>query len=30
VGGDMASVPSAAYDPIFYLHHANIDRLWAD
>ena len=26
----MASVPSAAYDPIFYLHHANIDRLWAD
>ena len=29
-GGDMGSVPSAAYDPIFYLHHANIDRLWAD
>ena len=29
VGGDMGSVPSAAYDPIFYLHHANVDRLWA-
>lgn len=28
-GGDMGNVPSAAYDPIFYLHHANIDRLWA-
>jgi tyrosinase len=28
-GGDMSSVPAAAYDPIFYLHHANIDRLWA-
>lgn len=29
-GGDMSSVPTAAYDPIFYLHHANIDRLWAN
>ena len=29
-GGDMGSVPTAAYDPIFYLHHANVDRLWAD
>lgn len=29
-GGDMAGVPTAAYDPIFYLHHANIDRLWAN
>jgi hypothetical protein len=28
-GGDMGSVPTAAYDPIFYLHHANVDRLWA-
>ena len=26
----MGSVPTAAYDPIFYLHHANVDRLWAD
>lgn len=29
-GGDMGSVGTAGYDPIFYLHHANIDRLWAD
>jgi hypothetical protein len=29
-GGDMTSVPTAAYDPIFYLHHANVDRLWAE
>jgi hypothetical protein len=29
-GGDMGGVPTAGYDPIFYLHHANIDRLWAD
>lgn len=29
-GGDMGSVPTAGYDPIFYLHHANVDRLWAD
>jgi hypothetical protein len=28
VGGWMSSVPTAAMDPIFYLHHANIDRLW--
>jgi hypothetical protein len=28
-GGDMANVPTAAFDPIFYLHHANVDRLWA-
>jgi hypothetical protein len=25
----MADVPSAAFDPIFWLHHANIDRMWA-
>lgn len=29
VGGDMTSVTTAGYDPIFYLHHANVDRLWA-
>jgi tyrosinase len=29
VGGQMASVPYAAFDPIFYLHHGNVDRLWA-
>jgi hypothetical protein len=28
VGGDMGFVPIAARDPIFYLHHNNIDRLW--
>ncbi|MEZ5289441.1 MAG: tyrosinase family protein [Vicinamibacterales bacterium] len=28
-GGDMGNVPTAAYDPIFFLHHANVDRLWA-
>lgn len=26
---NMGRVPWAAYDPIFYLHHCNIDRLWA-
>lgn len=28
VGGWMASVPTSAQDPIFYLHHSNVDRLW--
>lgn len=28
IGGDMASVPTAAKDPCFWLHHTNIDRLW--
>jgi hypothetical protein len=28
VGGDMGSVPTSARDGIFWLHHANIDRLW--
>jgi tyrosinase len=27
--GLMGDVPTAARDPIFWLHHANIDRLWA-
>lgn len=27
-GGWMASVPTAAQDPIFYLHHSNVDRQW--
>jgi hypothetical protein len=27
--GDMASVPRAAYDPIFWSHHSTIDRQWA-
>ena len=29
VGGSMASVTTAAFDPIFWVHHTNIDRLWA-
>lgn len=28
IGGWMGSVPTAAQDPIFYLHHSNVDRLW--
>lgn len=28
VGGDMGRVPTAAYDPIFWLHHCNVDRQW--
>lgn len=28
VGGDMAFIPTAAFDPIFYAHHSMIDRLW--
>jgi tyrosinase len=28
IGGYMANVSTAPLDPIFYLHHANIDRLW--
>ena len=28
VGGWMGDVPTAAQDPIFYLHHANVDRIW--
>jgi len=29
IGGDMGVVPTAARDPIFWLHHGNIDRYWA-
>jgi tyrosinase len=28
-GTNMGSVPWAARDPIFWMHHCNIDRLWA-
>ncbi len=28
-GGLMGNVASAAFDPIFWVHHANIDYLWA-
>jgi hypothetical protein len=27
--GAMATPPTAAFDPIFPVHHSNIDRLWA-
>ncbi|MEM8504890.1 MAG: tyrosinase family protein [Cyanobacteria bacterium P01_D01_bin.1] len=27
--GTMDSIPCSPYDPIFWLHHANVDRLWA-
>jgi Common central domain of tyrosinase len=29
VGGHMTFVPRSAFDPIFYLHHTNVDRLTA-
>ncbi|WP_338849363.1 tyrosinase family protein [Massilia sp. W12] len=25
---DIGQVPLAGWDPVFYMHHANIDRLW--
>lgn len=28
VGGHMSWVPTAAFDPIFWAHHAQVDRLW--
>lgn len=28
VGGLMGGVPTSANDPIFWLHHANVDRQW--
>jgi tyrosinase len=28
VGGSMGEVAWAAYDPIFWAHHATVDRLW--
>lgn len=28
VGGDMNDLPRAPNDPIFWLHHANVDRSW--
>jgi tyrosinase len=29
IGGHMGSIVNAACDPVFFLHHCNIDRLWA-
>jgi tyrosinase len=28
VGGNMAALQTAPQDPIFWLHHCNVDRLW--
>lgn len=28
VGGDMLDINTAAFDPIFFAHHCQIDRLW--
>ena len=28
VGGDMSDIATAAFDPIFFAHHCQIDRLW--
>lgn len=28
-GGHMGIVPQAAYDPVFWLHHTNVDRIFA-
>ncbi|MGI0072227.1 MAG: tyrosinase family protein [Nitrosotalea sp.] len=28
IGGTMANIPTAPADPIFWLHHANVDRIW--
>ena len=30
VGGSMMSVPTAPCDPIFWMHHCEIDRIWAE
>jgi tyrosinase len=30
IGGEMADIDLAARDPLFFLHHANIDRLWTE
>jgi hypothetical protein len=29
VGGEMGEPPTATNDPVFWLHHGNIDRVWA-
>jgi tyrosinase len=29
VGGQMSNISEAANDPIFWMHHSNVDRLWA-
>jgi len=29
IGGNMGAVSRAAQDPVFWLHHTNVDRLWS-
>ena len=29
IGGHMSNPTASPFDPIFYMHHCNIDRLWA-
>jgi tyrosinase len=30
VGGTMGFIATAPADPVFWMHHCNIDRLWWD
>lgn len=30
VGGSMGIIPTAPADPVFWMHHAEIDRIWAE
>jgi polyphenol oxidase len=30
VGGDMGAFDTAGHDPVFYSHHANVDKCWTD
>jgi len=30
VGGSMMGIPTAPCDPVFWMHHAEIDRIWAE
>lgn len=30
VGGSMSLIPTAPCDPVFWMHHAEIDRIWAE
>jgi tyrosinase len=29
IGGSMGAVPTAPADPVFWLHHCNVDRYWS-
>jgi tyrosinase len=29
VGGPMGTIPTAPADPLFWMHHAQVDRLWS-